>query len=331
MKISNGNNNVIPIVLITDENYVLPTAVAVTSMIKNKNKNSHYNIYILHNKLPRKIQNQFQQLSSEDVSINFIEPENSKFLLSVKDKRENDYISAAVLFKFAIPQIFKEYDKILYLDGDTIINGDLSMLYNTDIKDNYAGVIKDIHPILSGAYKHLNIDTYFNAGIILYNISKILSDNIDEYLNSKEILEKTKKFFWFEQDTYNIVFNKNVKYLHPKYNFIIESWNKYGIKNSCKVFDISSKEGKSLYKNAIIYHLASEQKPWIYKNGLMRKSWEKYYKLSPFTSLPIENKIYKYTNKNTLLQKIFSVKNSTNHKVVTIFGIKFKFRRKKHA
>ncbi len=321
--------NIIPIVFITDENYILPTAVSINSLIKNKNESTHYKIYILHNNLNYKSQNLFRAYSSDTVSIQFLEPDNSEYLLSMKDHRKSDYVSAAVLFKFAIPKLFKEYEKILYLDGDTIIMGDLSNLYNSDISDVYVGVVKDVFPILSGAYKNYGLDTYFNAGVILYNIKKILNDGIDDYLNSEEILNKTKEYYWFEQDTYNIVFNKNVKYLHPKYNFIIESWDKYGVKESSKVFDINPKEGKSLYKNALVFHLASGQKPWIYKNGLMRKTWEKYYKDSQFEFIKIDNKIYHKKDSNLIIQNIFSIKNSGIRKVITIFGLKIKIKSEK--
>ena len=37
--------NEIPIIFITDNNYVLPTAVAINSLIKNKKEQSFYRIY----------------------------------------------------------------------------------------------------------------------------------------------------------------------------------------------------------------------------------------------------------------------------------------------
>ena len=328
-----SNKEIIPVVFITDDNYALPTAVAINSLIKNKKRKSKYKIFVLYSELSEDIKNSFKKYNSSNINIELIKPDNADFLLSIKDKREGDYVSSAVLFKFAIPKIFKDYEKVIYIDGDTLIMDDLSDLYNTNIKNVYVGVVKDVHPILSGAYKRLGLDTYFNAGVILYNIQKILQDGVDDYLNSDEVLKQTNKYFWFEQDTYNVTFNKNVKYLNPKYNFIIESWDRYGIKNSSNVFELTSNVGKLLYKKSVIYHLASKQKPWIYKDGLMRKTWEKYYKSSPFSFMPIGNEVYfKGKSKDKFIERIFSVKNSTNkkHKVITIFGLKIKIKNVKH-
>lgn len=320
--------NEIPIIFITDNNYVLPTAVAINSLIKNKKEQSFYRIFILHNNVLEEYQHKFLEYNRSDVVIEFIKPENSEFLLSIKEKKEYDYISPSVLLKFAIPKVFKDFEKVLYIDGDTIINGDLSDLYNTDISEVYAGVVKDAHPILSGSCKRLNIDTYFNAGVILYNISKILSDGIDDYLNSDDCLIKTKKYLYFEQDTYNVVFSKNVKFLSPKYNFIAESWQYYGIKRCSQIFEISVKEANDLFNNAVIFHLASEMKPWLYKDGLMRKMWEYYYTSSPFTFIPIGNRIFNPVKNLNFLQKLFSIvtecKGGKKHKIIVILGIKFK-------
>ena len=320
----------IPIIFITDNNYVLPTAVAINSLIKNKNESSFYKIFILHSNITEENQANFYKFNQKNVTVELIKPENSEFLLSVKQKRENDYVSPAVLFKFAIPNLFQKYNKVIYIDGDTLINDDLTELYNTDINNVYMGVVKDVHPIMTKAYQRLGLETYFNAGVILYNIEKILQDGIDAKLNSNEVLSKINEYFWFEQDTYNILLSNKVKFLHPKYNFIIESWQKYGLKKCCKTFDITKEDGKSLYKKAVIFHLASELKPWIYKDGLMRKVWENYYNSSPFTNIPIGKEIHNTKNKNTFLENIFSIKNESKsnkkYKVITILGLRLKIK-----
>ena len=49
----------IPIVFITDSNYVLPTAVAINSLIQNKKEQNIYKIFILHNNLSEEYQQKF--------------------------------------------------------------------------------------------------------------------------------------------------------------------------------------------------------------------------------------------------------------------------------
>ncbi len=45
---------IVPIVFATDDNYVLPLAVAIKSMLDHKNSNDEYRIYIFCDKLSEK-------------------------------------------------------------------------------------------------------------------------------------------------------------------------------------------------------------------------------------------------------------------------------------
>lgn len=327
MNIKNTQKS-IPIVYISDNNYILPTAVSIQSLIENKKAGTKYDIFILNDSILLENINLFEKFNSENLKIQMLRPENADLLLSIKEKK--GYISPAVLLKFAIPSVFENYDKILYLDGDTIINGDLSELYATDITDYYAGVVKDLYLEFIQEYKKHNLESYFNAGVILYNLKKIREEGIDEKLNSKEILEFTKKQVFFEQDTYNLVLGRKVKFLHPKFNYISDSWNTYGNRIGANVFEIDTNDADNLAQNAIIYHLASARKPWLYKNGLMRKYWLDYLQKSPFVNSKIGDKMYCYNYKNSLIENMFSIKNHDDklHKILTIFGMKFWIKRK---
>ena len=43
-----------------------------------------------------------------------------------------------------IPSIFPEYDKVIYLDSDIVVNCDIAELYNKDMGDNIIGAVKDM-------------------------------------------------------------------------------------------------------------------------------------------------------------------------------------------
>ena len=46
--------------------------------------------------------------------------------------------------KFDLPDLIPHQDKVLYLDSDVIIQKDLTDLFEINIKDYYAGAVKDI-------------------------------------------------------------------------------------------------------------------------------------------------------------------------------------------
>ena len=295
-------------------------------MIKNKKRTTKYHIIILYDSISQENLEKIKRFNRKDIKIDTLRPSNAEFLLSIK--KQHDHVSPAVLFKFAIPSEIN-YKKILYIDCDTIVMRDLSELYNTNIDNYYAGVVKDAYPVITGYNKKIGIPNYFNAGVMLFNIEKIIQDGIHDKLNSNEILNKTKENYYFEQDTYNIIFKDKVKYLHPKYNFIVDTWDKFGYEKYSQIIGISEQEGKALYEKSVIYHLAAPRKPWIYQDGLMRETWMKYYKSSPFYFMSVG---YAICNKNNIKpvknnnNKFFSIEKKKNRKNITFLGIKIKYK-----
>ena len=164
-------NFYIPVVLITGDDYILPTSVAINSIIKNKKKNTFYKFILLYDFLSDENKSKLELFISNDIDIEFLRPNNADYLLSIRE--DNSYTSSAVLFKFVISEILYNYDKVLYLDSDVIVKGDLSELYNTDINDYYIAAVKDVHPIMFEHHKKYNLETYYNAGVLLYNIKSL--------------------------------------------------------------------------------------------------------------------------------------------------------------
>ena len=133
---------------------------------------------------------------------------------------KNTFTPYAMLRLFA-PELkeLNNIDKILYLDADTIINNDISVLYNEDISNFEAGVVRDILP-RNRWYFH----NYFNSGMMLINLTKVRETKAFE--KSVE-LSYTKKMFFTDQDA----LNKNIKkrkMLNYKYNWF---------RKHCKYYD----------------------------------------------------------------------------------------------
>lgn len=79
------------------------------------------------------------------------------------------------LMRVAYPLIFKDYDKILSLDCDTLIQGDISALWDIDITDYYLCASKE--PLKS---KKVAPNIYVNVGVNLMNLKLMRQDKIAE-------------------------------------------------------------------------------------------------------------------------------------------------------
>ncbi len=268
----------IPIIFITDENYAMPTAVAITSLLKNKNKDTQYDINVLGVGLSKD-----SVLNLNKAGKGFVKILEQSDCFSVY-LASHEYVSPAALFKFKIPEIFSQFDKVIYLDSDIIVQDDLTEFYNINLGDKYAGVIKDFYShILEFDYLRVKREFYFNSGVMLLNIKKLIEDNISEKL----ILEKSSSscLKYMDQDVFNIVFNHNVELLSFKFNYMLRS-------NSDKKF-FSKVYDENLPVNPVILH-CTPVKPWLDNEPIYHKIWYKYYKLSPYKNIELPFKKSKF-------------------------------------
>ena len=107
-----------------------------------------------------------------------------------------DYYSNTTYFRLFIADMFPEYDKVIYIDGDTVVQGDISELYHTDLGDKWIGACHEQAMVQTDHYgtyaeKVVGVSrhNFFNAGLLLINarlfrekaILKRFADRLAEY------------------------------------------------------------------------------------------------------------------------------------------------------
>ena len=276
------------IVFISDNNYIMPTGVAITSLKLNKCKKSIYNIYILANNVSVDNEEKILLLNEEGFSVEIKHLDNNDNYEKLYQKTKTStasHVTSTSLYKFDICNIFESIDKVLYLDSDMIIQSDLKELFSIDLGDYYAGVVKDSGPMICynpPITKRLNINhtAYFNSGVMLLNLKKIRKDNIRE-----KLLEYRRYGinFFKDQDTFNVVFAENVKYLPFKYNTTISNIVRPNIKAFSDYYSMEMYENKIEYvKKAHIIHMSSSEKPWNVYAPYLTTLFKFYLDKSPF-------------------------------------------------
>ena len=207
-----------PIVFSTDHNFVMPTCVTIHSLLKTANPGVNYDIYLIvdsgvDTKDKKLLQQQVEKDNNES-RINFID---------IGDTFENGFeirnISKACYNRLMIPWVIPNYDKIIYSDVDIIFKGDISELYNTDLKDALvAGVGGSVwnKGIIKKYLQKINADSeeYINSGFLLIN-SKLQRE---ENLKERYLTLSRKKFLYQDQDIINLVCKGKIKKLPNSYN-----------------------------------------------------------------------------------------------------------------
>ena len=181
-----------------------------------------------------------------------------------KDLKLNiDYISVETYYRYIIADLLPNVDKILYLDGDLVINGDITAFYNIDLENNYLAGVPDMWAEHCGYREKMHFDTYINAGVLLMNLKQLRRDNLAQVLINKTVeLWETIKFQ--DQDILNIVCKNKIKIVDSIYNFA----------------SANIKFEKSNIKYAKIIHYTGQKKPWKSKKVRLKSIWQKYAKIT---------------------------------------------------
>lgn len=291
------------ICFICDENYVIPTAIAIHSLKKSQSNQTHLHIYILADDISEKGNALLQSLSSENCQINVSSIDNS----AVRDltRGEDFYVSTAALIKFRLATIFKNLEKLLYLDGDIIVQEDLSELWDYNLSDVYAGVVKNIKPYNNENYQKTILKTrhkaYFNSGVMLLNLNRIREHSLED-----KLLDYRKHGINnnMDQDALNVVFNEEVLYLPLKYNVQNGSLCKSPIREVSEYYKLPINQTKEdIIKTAAILHLAAPWKPWLFSNVLYSPQWNNLYKEVFLHDCP-NRLLFSASQKRTIFQQM---------------------------
>lgn len=241
-----------------DDNYCPFLSSAVHSILKNANKKYRYDIYVLHNGLGDESQNIMKNQIRGDATIEFVDM--LKFI-DMKEKLDaladklvtRDYYTKTTYYRLFIPNMFPNLDKALYLDVDIIVPGDISELYNTDLKDNLVGAVPDMAvqntPVFVEYVENglgVKASNYFNAGILLMNLKEMRNWGFEEKFI--DLLGKYSFRVAQDQDYLNVLTAGRVTYVD-------NSWNVQPVPNNiCK------------FNKLNLVHYNMLWKPWIYDN-----------------------------------------------------------------
>lgn len=276
-----NSSEVINICLACDDKYAPLAGVSIASFLKNSATSDKLNFYILDNNISTKNKTKIESLKNiKDCSISFISVDNSKFEnLYLPEKK--GYLSISSYFRFVIPSLLKDLDKILYVDCDVIATTSIQEFYSTDISKHYAAVIEDTDCFKNQRRLNFNKDEiYFNAGVILINLKTWREQNIETKL-FETVGENLD-----DQDILNIV-------LKGKTVVVDNRWNWQGKAKHYKIKTPPS-----------LIHFITAYKPWItgdkkgfnneYFKALKVTPWNNFYDQNIRRFLPVVKKDRKF-------------------------------------
>lgn len=121
-----------------------------------------------------------------------------------------------VLMKCALSKVFPRLDRILMLDCDTLVEHDLSELWELDMTDYYYAAVPQTRTTYPSPYDKQPEDfIYINAGSLFCNLKKLRKDKKDD-----EIIASinSNKYRWAEQDCISELCQGHIKVLSGRWN-----------------------------------------------------------------------------------------------------------------
>lgn len=266
----------VPVVFGADEGFFIPLVVCIQSIVENASEDECYDIVVLASKFGEKYTALLRSMTEgrENVSIRVYDVEPFLKTWDMSRLKTGHRLSLAAYYRLFIPDLMKDYHKVLYIDGDTVALEDIAALYHTDIGDCYAGVVRDYNIIrdMSMSFRrHVqqvlqmeDTGAYFNSGVLVLNLDLIRRDFTLSFFMEQAELKGTKHH---DQDVLNSLFYGKVRYLSPKYNSMWQNKELYA----------SVEGGDDAIHHPAIVHYPGSGKPWL-KGGALREPSRHFWK-----------------------------------------------------
>lgn len=242
-----------------------------------------------------------------------------------------------VLARLIIDKLLpKEVTRVIYLDGDTIVRGSLSALYNTDMHGAPIGGCQE------ATYSKSNLEAlqlsgtpYINAGVLLIDLEVWRKEKTGDAIIAYYAAH-SGRLFANDQDAINGALNSRLYLLPLSYNYC-NSYDYYTYaalkKMAAPAPFVNESDYRSYVQNPIIIHYLGEERPWRAGNRhRYGADYLHYLSLTPYKDTPMETGWETYF-------KVFSVFNALTkpfpllrHRLITgLIPLFMQFRRRMMA
>lgn len=252
-------NERLHILCTTDDNYAQHCAVMICSVCHN-HKENNLCFHIIENNLSNESKFKITSVGNlykQEIVFHKI---NNELLEGLKLEGKT-YTSLSVYYRLFITKIISDssINRILYLDCDIVVLKDIAVLFSIDMSDYTIAAVRDINqPMyeeqafqISFSYR----DRYFNSGVLLINMKKWITDDIEHKLI--KFCKKERKVYFPDQDALNKIFRDKWMELPPYWNrFNLVHYKKLFFKNKRDLLDY-------IYNPAIVHFASPTARPWM--------------------------------------------------------------------
>lgn len=282
---------IVPVVFAADNNYAPMVTTTIASMLANASKDYFYDVVVIEDGITGSNKEQMVQFVAQygNASIRFFGA--GAMIADYELTTSNEHISKETYYRFLIQDILPYYGKVVYLDSDLVVEGDVSELFELDLEDSLLAAAHDVDYLgnlnmhdgermeytkeILGMKRPFD---YFQAGVLVLNVAEMRKlHSVKEWLE----IASNPDYIYNDQDILNAHCQGRVKYLGYEWNVMHDCGGRVG-----NVFSFAPASAFDSYNasrsNPKIIHYAGFEKPWIMPECDFAEHYWKYARSTPF-------------------------------------------------
>jgi lipopolysaccharide biosynthesis glycosyltransferase len=222
------------VIVVACDNHYMPLMAALFKSIEvNHKTEEHIHLFILDDRISKWNKTKLEKSVSPDVfTIHWLNVE-TVIPSGMSIPYDNSSYPLIIHMRMFIPYFIpKEYEKVIYMDVDMIVNDDISKLWNIDLKEFTIGAAIDVRirefgsPTAIKNYKELGFDAstrYFNTGLLLMNALKWREQDLTPKIFA--CIDENRKFANYpDQYGLNVIFADKWLEIDTKWSWSAEEW-----------------------------------------------------------------------------------------------------------
>ncbi len=274
----------ITIVSYSNDSYAMLLGASLCSLFENKKGDSPVDVYVIDSGISEENKNRLHVLEQKyKFKIQYIFPDKQFFDKIPLEKLASYYpLPMENYHRLSVGRFLPSTcHRIINLDADTVILGDISEFFQVDLEGKTIGAVMDGSPeeksehfkklcASVGQFELPANSVYFNSGILLVDMDLWRKNNVEEKLLHL-ISEHASKLSYHDQDALNLVLLGDCKELPPKYNLLAATTDSIPA------------------SDPLIVHYVGGGKPWYFLSALPYQSKYIYY----INKTPWKNRKYR--------------------------------------
>lgn len=268
-----------------DDKYAMQAGVSLTSLFEN-NRESRFRLIILSDNIKSGNKEKLERLARKyDNTIDIIEMPDMESIAGVKLSTYG-WAKAAYCRLFLCDVIPDDVERLIYIDPDTVILGDISHLISTlnsmEFENHYVAACIDSDSSYKRAHTFETREYYYNTGVMLINLKAWRNNEVRQVILN-EIKRRNGKTIDVDQSYINCIMFKRIMTLPVRYNVMslyFQGYDAFLKKSGFSSEETYSREDiEDAINNPVIVHFAGvkEYRPW-YANckHSMKDKWMDY-------------------------------------------------------